>query len=80
MDQESTDIFRREVYHKYERASAFIEEAIKTEDRYLNGDLESYKNYAKFSDDTPSIFNPTTESLELKSIEELVSKIFPVLH
>lgn len=77
LDDGEIDIFRREVYHKYERASAFIEEAIKTEDRYLNGDLESYKNYAKFSDDTPSIFNPTTESLELKSIEELVSKIVP---
>lgn len=77
MDRKMLDSFRRGIDEKYGCSSVFVAEAIDEENRFFEDGLDRYEEYAKFSEDTPSIFNPETENKRLKSIEKLVSYIHP---
>ena len=77
LDRSFWDSFRKGINEKYSHSSSFVAEAIDEENRFFESNLDRYEEYAKFSDDTPSIFNPKTENKKLKSIEELVSNIRP---
>lgn len=69
--------FKKKVIEKYNQTSKVIAEALKEEERLLQSDLEHYMEYAKFSEETPSVFNPRTKRVELKELEKLVSLVEP---
>ena len=69
--------FKKKVIEKYNQTSKVIAEALKEEERLLQSDLEHYMEYAKFSEETPSVFNPRTKRAELKELEKLVSLVEP---
>ena len=65
------------IINRYNLSSKCVEDAIDEEERFLHGNIDNYKEYAMFSDETPSIFHPYTGNEKLKSIGELVSRINP---
>ncbi len=69
--------FKKNVSERFEQTSKTIAEALKEEDRFLNSDLGQYMEYAKFSEETPSVFYPKTQRAELKELENLVSLVVP---
>ncbi len=77
LDRISLDSIKREIVQKYNRSSSFVAEAIDEEKRFFESSTECYEEYSKFSDETPSVFNPKTDNSKLKCIEKLVSKIHP---
>ena len=77
MDRSFLNSFKEGVDEKYSHSSSFVAEAIAEEKRFFDSSLDCYEEYAKFSDDTPSVFNPKTENDKLKKLEKLVSKIQP---
>ena len=65
------------INERFNQVSLCIKDALKLEEKFLTGSVDSFQEYAYFSDNTPSVFNPNTCIDELKAIEELVSKIVP---
>lgn len=61
----------------YNTICAYMCSALEKENEYLFGNLDSYAEYAFFSENTPSIFCRHTEITELKPLEKLVSLIQP---
>lgn len=58
-------------------SETFLHDAITAEEHYLSLPLDKFKDYAFFSDNTPSVFNKETSITPLKQIETLVRMIKP---
>jgi len=77
LETSEIDSLIKKIQRNLMKSTAFVEDAIVLERKYLEGSVDAYHDYAFFSENTPSIFNPMTSIPELKTIEELVSHIIP---
>ena len=69
--------FRRRIREQYNNSCNSISEAIDEEERLFGIDAEYYQEYANFSDNTPSVFNPYTDVKALKCIERIAQQVIP---
>lgn len=69
--------FFAEIEFKYQKSKGFLHKEIDSEEKYLSMPLDSYETYASFSNNTPSVFNIKTESMEQESLKQLVAMVKP---
>lgn len=62
---------------KYQIIKEYLCEEISAEKKYLSAPLESYKDYASFSKNTPSVFNNSISNPIFKNLSYLVAMIKP---
>ena len=62
---------------KYKIVQDFLSQEISAETKHLFAPLDSYKEYASFSNDTPSVFNRETSLQDFKNLTELVNMVNP---
>lgn len=61
----------------YQIIKGYLNQEISLEEKYLSAPLELYKDYASFSNNTPSVFNRKTNTHSFKNLEELVDMVRP---
>ena len=62
---------------KYQEMEKYVRYAILDEERLFLIEDDRYEEYAYFSNNTPSVFNPNTDMESLKQLENLVKKVVP---
>lgn len=74
--EEINELFEN-IDRSFEIAADYLNEAIKEEQIFFKKGDEVYEEYAAFSDNTPSVFNPKNDYPSLKSLYELVKMVNP---
>lgn len=62
---------------KYRAIKEYLSDEIATENAYLSASLDSYEEYASFSNATPSVFNRSAGNHIFKNLSKLVDMIKP---
>ena len=62
---------------RYLNSEKYLHEEIIAEEDFLSASLDSYEDYAAFSNGTPSVFNNTSDAQVFVNLKNLVSMVVP---
>ena len=77
IDTDALSMLFLEIGKKYQTIQECLSQELTAETNHLSAPLDSYKEYASFSNDTPSVFNRETDSQDFKKLIELVDMVSP---
>lgn len=75
-DQELNVLYNR-IEQYYQESAKYLHTELAAESNYLSASLDSYEEYATFSNNTPSVFNNKTDLSIFANLTRLVSKVIP---
>lgn len=75
-EQELNALYDR-IERRYQESEKYLHIELAAEKEYLSASLDSYEEYAAFSNSTPSVFNNNTDVSIFTNLKRLVSKVVP---
>lgn len=65
------------INQRYSMIEQYLNSELVAEEEYLSASLDSYEDYAVFSNSTPSVFNNTSDARVFANLKKLVSMVVP---
>lgn len=77
MTEQELNALYDHIERRYKESEKYLHIEIAAEAKYLSASLDSYEEYATFSNSTPSVFNNNTDVSIFANLKHLVSKVVP---